>query len=430
MKKIHFIIITLIGMIGSSNAQTSVFYTIVDSVKYKLSDDGYGTRYVSAVDCLASSGIVTMPDSITFTECPQSLRGTYPVVSIGEDCFYGIGSENITNIILPNTLKTIEKSAFEGCSGISNITLPNSLTSIDQWAFAETGITAITIPDSITLLKNDCFRDCHNLASITFPPNLRYIGFRCFYRCTSLVSIDAPLAGVVDGIFDNVHFDGESGYVGDGAFEGCTSLQTVRLGGSVGSSAFYGCTNLTTVECNTRTTDVDDYYYGRIGTEAFRKCINLRYLNIGRTTYISSLAFWGGGMNLDTLKVLQENPSNEFCGTGDINLEHTVLVVPCNSMNAYENCYPWNNFWTIVEDCSGDTGGNTEGINDPIPHTTIDVHSIDGRIYIKGADAVLYAIEGRAIGTIRDSQVSQTLPPGVYMVKVGTLPAQKVVVIR
>lgn len=439
MKKILLTTIALFGMIVLSNAQDNEYYTIVDSVKYKLGNlsgiaiDYYSPRCAVAYECLASSGIVSMPDSITFTECPQSLRGTYPVGRIGNHCFSG--KEGITSVILPGTVKILDEDCFSGCSGITSILLPNSIIEIRQYAFSGTGITSITIPDSVSALAQGCFANCRSLSSVTFPPNFRSIGCRCFVNCTSLVSIDAPSAKVGDVCGGSGHFDGEWGY--PGAFEGCTSLQTVRLGGSVGDDAFYGCTNLTTIECNIGSVTGDDY---KIGYEAFRKCTNLRFLNIGRTKRIGLGAFSGGcGTNLDTLKVMQEVPGNigwdtpsstghyyNSPRTGDIDLEHTVLVVPCNSMDDYENWQPWSLFWNIVEDCSG----NNEGIEYPISTNTIEVYSIDGRIYIKGANAVLFSIDGRMLGTIQNNQASQILPQGVYMVKVGTMSARKVVVIR
>ena len=50
-----------------------------------------------------------------------------------------------------------------------------------------------------------------------------------------------------------------------------------------------------------------------------------------------------------------------------------------------------------------------------------------------GEDIEVYAIDGRAIALLSDAREHVAIPvpaSGVYIVKVGTLPARKVVVIR
>ncbi len=69
--------------------------------------------------------------------------------------------------------------------------------------------------------------------------------------------------------------------------------------------------------------------------------------------------------------------------------------------------------------------GGTEGIGD-VDGSTIHVYTDGGNIIVNGAEGEkvqVFDMVGRPVG-------AQSLPTGVYMVKVGTLPARKVAVIR
>ena len=75
---------------------------------------------------------------------------------------------------------------------------------------------------------------------------------------------------------------------------------------------------------------------------------------------------------------------------------------------------------------------STQGIVD-IDVDEIKIYSKGGRIVVQGAEGVetrVYDLTGREV--VRPNQNGETpvLPSGVYLVKVGTLPARKVVVMR
>lgn len=61
----------------------------------------------------------------------------------------------------------------------------------------------------------------------------------------------------------------------------------------------------------------------------------------------------------------------------------------------------------------------------------MNIHAADGRIIVRGADGMtisVYDMMGREVIPATTTHVTPVLPNGVYLVKVGTLPAQKVVV--
>ena len=69
--------------------------------------------------------------------------------------------------------------------------------------------------------------------------------------------------------------------------------------------------------------------------------------------------------------------------------------------------------------------GGSDGIDD-VDGSNINIYTEGGNIVINGIEnekVQVFDMVGRPVGT-------QSLPTGVYMVKVGTLPARKVAVIR
>ena len=81
---------------------------------------------------------------------------------------YMFSSCHLTNIILPNTVTSIEWCAFLSCSSLTSVIIPNNVTKIGSYAFSYcSSLTSITIPNSITEIGSYAFSYCTNLTSIT-----------------------------------------------------------------------------------------------------------------------------------------------------------------------------------------------------------------------------------------------------------------------
>ena len=73
-----------------------------------------------------------------------------------------------TDVVLPDTVKTIGATAFQG-KDITSITFPDSLTEIERLAFYQCEeLTEITIPASVNSIGNMAFQNCYELKDVTF----------------------------------------------------------------------------------------------------------------------------------------------------------------------------------------------------------------------------------------------------------------------
>jgi len=91
--------------------------------------------------------------------------------------------ENLTDIILPNSVAAIEIDAFHGCLNMTHITIPNTVTSIGEMAFYNCGLTEITIPNGIDAIKESTFGHCKDLKKIIIPNTVTSIGDSAFCLC-------------------------------------------------------------------------------------------------------------------------------------------------------------------------------------------------------------------------------------------------------
>ena len=80
-----------------------------------------------------------------------------------------INGQEITDLVIPNSVKSIGDYAFGYCSGLTSVTIPNSVTSIGNYAFYGcSGLTSVTIPNSVTSIGESAFRGCSGLTKAEF----------------------------------------------------------------------------------------------------------------------------------------------------------------------------------------------------------------------------------------------------------------------
>lgn len=108
-------------------------------------------------------------------------------IRIGKQAFQGC--LNLSQVIMPVTLKEISDYAFDGCNNLSTLMLPINLQQIGKYAFARTGLKKITFPSSLYWLDEGAFSDCDKIIEITIPKTIARIPDRCFANCDNLTKV-------------------------------------------------------------------------------------------------------------------------------------------------------------------------------------------------------------------------------------------------
>ena len=194
-----------------------------------------------------ASGVISIPSDV----------GGCPIVTIGSAF---LGEDDLTGVIIPDSVTYIGSQAFSGCNNLSGIlTIPNGVTYIGTEAFRACRISGtLIIPDSVSSIGNAAFFYCQELTevlipnsidtipdsmlnscikvrNVTIPDTVTKIGNRAFYSCRTLANVTIP-----NGVTT----------IGERAFFECISLRSVTIPDSVtsiGYGAFSLCTGLTRV---------------------------------------------------------------------------------------------------------------------------------------------------------------------------------------
>ncbi|MCR4812906.1 MAG: leucine-rich repeat domain-containing protein [Bacteroidales bacterium] len=134
----------------------------------------------------------------------------------------------LTNLSLPETIKTINRysgdycsilGAFMKCKKLKDIYFPNSLEFIGECAFRGcSAIETLYFGDNLKEIASRSFDDCAALKEIDFNDKLEKIGSMAFVSCTSL---------------KNVFFPESLTLIGKNAFEGCKAMTEVNIPASV-----------------------------------------------------------------------------------------------------------------------------------------------------------------------------------------------------
>lgn len=166
-----------------------------------------------ALSSLNNLSSVIIPESVTnighsaFYDCSKLDNVIIPagITSIKNTTFYGCSS--LKSIILPDGITNIGDSAFSGCIGLENFRFPANLISLGEYAFYNcTGLINLTIPNGLENLAPHSFCSCQNLKTITIPGSVKYIGEEAFRHCKNLEWI--ALEGDMPTIESNA-FNGE-----------------------------------------------------------------------------------------------------------------------------------------------------------------------------------------------------------------------------
>ena len=252
-----------------SNSRTS--YTVPDSVTTLSANAFYANFYLQSINLPANLQHIG-GHAFELTQGLNSITLPEKATDLGEALFL---NSWVTSVTVEAKVEALPASTF-AYSGITDVRLPNTLKSIGDSAFLKcTELCAVTIPNSVTSIGNAAFSQCTSLSTVHFPSSLKTIGQDAFSGCTALPHDVALPEGLTT--------------IGQSAFSGCTNTKFVTLPTTVktiGDSAFAGCSSLQAISLPEGLTT--------IGAHAFQNCGLMSYVVIPEgVTHIHDGAFDG-----------------------------------------------------------------------------------------------------------------------------------------
>ena len=111
------------------------------------------------------------------------------VYEIGRSAFYGC--REMKSVTLPDSVMRIRGSAFQDCDGLTEITIPARVENVEDWAFQGcTGLTDVTVLGSSTMISKWAFYECSPDLWFDVPENCRARKFAERYEDDRLWSDD------------------------------------------------------------------------------------------------------------------------------------------------------------------------------------------------------------------------------------------------
>lgn len=262
--------------------------------------------------------------------------------------------------------------------------LPAHLKSIGRKAFSENDrLARVTMPQTLLSMGQGAFEHCYALTAIVIPDSLRIIPKEAFNSCIKLHSIT---------------WNNDVEEIGDYAFWALSQMSQTHITNldlpaslkKVGDCAFGACTN------NLRSVT----FHGQVdtlGTAVFE------------SANIQNIRFTGG-----MPPAIKGNGPLHIIGQID-----TIAI--CGNLDAWLTNSYWGQFADkYVEDCNGLEGCNGVTCNG------VKIFTNNGQIVIEGAEGEtvrIFDITGRSVR-------NEALHTGVYLVRVGDHPVQKVIVLK
>ena len=216
------------------------------------------------------SGKVTVPASITY-------KGeTYAVTGIYNYAFRG--NTAITEIVLPEGIKTLGWDCFDKMTKLTSLNIPSTVETMDRFVTTGNGITAnegnyknglliidnclidaktdldyiVHVPDGTRLIAGSAFQNCKDIIEIKIPESVKEIGSAAFSGCKKLSTVNLPegLQKISERMFfdcetfDELNLPESIEEIGEFAFGyNCLRLEEVYLPANVrriGKMAFQG----------------------------------------------------------------------------------------------------------------------------------------------------------------------------------------------
>ena len=349
--------------------------------------------------------------TVTITACSLEVKGKVKIPSkiggkkvtaLGDGAF--IGCDGMTEVSIPNGIKTIGKECFLGCP-LTSVSIPASVETIGSAAFSTKTLTSLTVnknnkkfSSSKGVLFNKkktsvvCF-PAGKSGSYTLPDTVKTIRARSFEgsALTELkISGKTKLATIGNGAFSGsaltrFTFPKTVTELGKKVFADCADLRSVKLSDGITEipdGTFSGCTSLTDLNLTSKVTSIGEKAFAGSGLESISIPTNIDTISdraFADCTSLQEIIFDHESKN--TLTFGKE----VFACSGDT--ETTVRVPDPKSPASVINEYDWKD----------DNRTVSWGQNENLTVRTVQLssaESVDGGVKvswktIKGADGYI-----------------------------------------
>ena len=168
------------------------------------------------------NGTVTVPDIVEV---------------IGEGSFANSG---LKTIIIPGTVKRIEKNAFAHNETLENVIMQEGIEEIGNNAFYNCkNLKNVELPESLMLIETEAFGSCTNLSKIKIPSKIKTISSFTFSGCTNLNEVvlqegleQIQSSAFVNTKFSNIEIPSTVTDIGNSVFSGNKSLNNIIIKGN------------------------------------------------------------------------------------------------------------------------------------------------------------------------------------------------------
>ncbi len=220
--------------------------------------DAYVTRAMAKEGMFAYSeiekatfedGINIVPDYM-FKRCNKLSWVNLPesIAMIGKEAFSECSS--LESYPVGDCVTYLGDKAFSGCVKLTDVAIGENVTYVGEGVFENCSFEKAYINAPVTKIPDRLFKSCKNLKYVTIPSTVIQIGDESFYWC-ALGNIDLSKIEIIGNEafvanqFTSLDINAVS--IGEGAFEGCDNLETIKLSDNltfVGESVFSGCNGI------------------------------------------------------------------------------------------------------------------------------------------------------------------------------------------
>ena len=245
-------------------------------------------------------------------------------------------NDRLKTVSLPDDLRTIGASAFNGCVNLESVHLGANLETIGALAFSSCNLSSIEFPDHLTTLGNQAFKGTR-FETISIPRSVTTIGSNPFAECYSLQSFtgDSPLISpdghclIYDGVLESFTTVGVTGNYR--VPSGVVSISPEAMRRAIFTTVSFPSTLQT------------------IGVQAVRQCENLSTVVIpASVTVIGAYAF-DSCPALESITMESVTPPS-IHSTSFRNLpSDCVIWIPNAGASAYEAATGWSDLTSYFQ---------------------------------------------------------------------------------